>query len=282
MNMTQTNSTVKRPVMQYYGGKWRLAKWIISHFPKHHLYCEVFGGAASVLMRKEPSVVEVYNDIDSSVVNLFRVLRDPDKAAELQRLLELTPYSREELRLCLEPSSNDVESARRLLVKVNQSIGHNLKPRNPEWRIGSANACRVCGWVNYTDNMALFTERLRNVHIENSTWQKMFELYDSPSTLFYLDPPYVASTRHKGSHDNKYKHELTDSDHVEFCHAACKLQGMAVISGYDCEIYRDILADWKTETLVTRSRSNKPKTETLWINRACQEALERGLLFTEP
>jgi DNA adenine methylase len=268
--------------MQYYGGKWRLAKWIISHFPKHHLYCEVFGGAASVLMQKEPSAVEVYNDIDSSVVNLFRVLRDPEKAADLKRLVELTPYSREELRLCLEHSSNDVENARRLLVRVNQSIGYEPQTNTAHWRNKYTKRDHVDTWRTYTDYIPLFTERLRAVQLENLTWQKMFDLYDSPSTLFYLDPPYVPSTRTKGSHDNAYAHELTDSDHVEFCKAACNLQGMAVISGYDCEIYQDILTDWKTETLVTTSRSNKPRTETLWINRACQEGLERNSLFTEP
>ncbi len=76
-----------RPVIRYYGGKWRLAEWVIGHFPKHRCYVEAFGGAASVLMKKKPARAEVYNDMNGEVVNLFRVLRDVDQSEELRRLL---------------------------------------------------------------------------------------------------------------------------------------------------------------------------------------------------
>jgi DNA adenine methylase len=78
-----------RPVLRYHGGKWLLAPWIISHFGSHRVYVEPFGGAASVLMRKKHSPVEVYNDLWGTVVNVFRILRDPVQAAELARLLYL-------------------------------------------------------------------------------------------------------------------------------------------------------------------------------------------------
>ena len=83
-----------RPLLRYHGGKWLLAPWIISHFPAHRVYVEPFGGAASVLIRKERSYAEVYNDLDSEVVNLFRVLRaQPD---DLVHAIELTPFARDE------------------------------------------------------------------------------------------------------------------------------------------------------------------------------------------
>lgn len=85
----------RRPVLRYFGSKWRLAPWIISHFPKHHGYVEPFGGGCNLLLRKPPSKVEVYNDLDGDVVNFFRVLRE--KMPELLRAIELTPYSRQEM-----------------------------------------------------------------------------------------------------------------------------------------------------------------------------------------
>jgi hypothetical protein len=92
-------SALKRPPIRYHGSKWRLAPWIISHFPKHQAYVEFFGGGAAVLLRKTRSRVEVYNDLDVQVVNLFRVLRDRTSQAELIRLISLTPFSRDEFEL---------------------------------------------------------------------------------------------------------------------------------------------------------------------------------------
>src|SRR5690606_16389589 len=103
----------------------------IPHFPPHHTYVEPFGGAANVLLNKPPSPVEVYNDIDSNLVTIFRVLRDhPD---ELRRALELTPYSREEYVRCLGPlyGLDYVEKARRLIVRYRQTfrgIGQKATP----------------------------------------------------------------------------------------------------------------------------------------------------------
>jgi DNA adenine methylase len=91
---------IKRPILRYHGGKWLLAKWIISHFPKHKIYVEAFGGGGSVLMQKEKSYAEVYNDKWDIVVNVFQVLRDPVAALELERRIRLTPYSRTEFDHC--------------------------------------------------------------------------------------------------------------------------------------------------------------------------------------
>src|SRR3990172_7088785 len=100
-----------RPALRYFGGKWRLAPWIVSHFPAHRIYVEPFGGGASVLIRKPRSYGEIYNDIDSHVVNVFRVLRDPQTADELEQLLRLTPFARDEFVLAREPSLDPVEDA---------------------------------------------------------------------------------------------------------------------------------------------------------------------------
>lgn len=109
--------TVERPVLRWHGGKWILAPWIISHFPKHRIYTEVFGGAASVLMRKNRSYAEVYNDIEGEVVNLFRILRDERAAGRLKEVLELTPFARDEWELSYKPTEDVIEQARRTVIR---------------------------------------------------------------------------------------------------------------------------------------------------------------------
>lgn len=114
MEMTGPDK-VTRPLLRYFGAKWRLASWIISHFPDHQLYCEPFGGSAGVLLRKPISSFEVYNDLDGDVVNFFRCLRDHPK--ELQRLIDLTPYSREEYEAAFQSRGGEpLERARRYFV----------------------------------------------------------------------------------------------------------------------------------------------------------------------
>ena len=114
-----------RPVLRWHGGKWRLAPWIISHFPPHRIYTEVYGGAASVLMRKPRCYSEIYNDLDGEVVNLFRVLRDEVSAEKLQNALRLTPFAREEFNLAYSPTDDSIERARRLTVVCFLVFGYN-------------------------------------------------------------------------------------------------------------------------------------------------------------
>ena len=123
-------TTLSRPALRYYDGKWRLADWILGYLPAHVCYVEPFGGAASVLLRKPPSELEVYNDLDSGVVNFFRVLRERDEGtslarctqsaqcimvvpSDLLRAIQLTPFAREEHRLSHEPCEDALERARR-------------------------------------------------------------------------------------------------------------------------------------------------------------------------
>lgn len=104
---------VRRPVLRYHGGKFRLAPEIIKLFPEHRVYTEVFGGGGSVLMLKPRCYSEIYNDRDGEVVNVFRVLQDTRKAARLWALLQVTPFARDEFLLSYKHSRSDVERARR-------------------------------------------------------------------------------------------------------------------------------------------------------------------------
>ena len=120
-----------RPALRWHGGKWRLAPWIIGHFPPHRIYVEPYGGAGSVLLRKARAYAEVYNDLDDWVVGLFRVLRDPAQAAQLVRALRLTPFARAEFDAAVEPSADAVEMARRLCVRSFMGFGSNAHSSSP-------------------------------------------------------------------------------------------------------------------------------------------------------
>lgn len=125
----------KRPIMRYPGGKFALAKKIVSLMPSHACYVELFGGAASVLMQKTRSQGEVYNDMDGNIVNVFRVLRDPIQAEKLKRLLKLTPFAYEEYLLAYEPSTDPIENARRIIYRSYAGIGSDsIHRRNAGFR----------------------------------------------------------------------------------------------------------------------------------------------------
>ena len=112
-----------RPVLRYHGGKWKLAPWIIDHFPPHNIYVEPFGGAASILMRKSRSCGEVYNDIDGDVVNIFRVLQDPEKANELSKRVSLTAFARAEFRAAYGKPSDEIDAAHKMIVRSFMGFG---------------------------------------------------------------------------------------------------------------------------------------------------------------
>ncbi|WP_420796979.1 DNA adenine methylase [Ectothiorhodospira variabilis] len=178
---------MKRPALRYHGGKWRLAPWIIRHFPRHRIYVEPFGGAASVLMQKPPSPVEVLNDLNGRIVSAFRVLRDPESAQRLSGLLALTPYAEAEYRACKAPASDPVEDARRLITLSYQAHGSTGASggKATGWRRGDrgGRSTSARDWASLPDEVMQWCERLRGVFIEQSDALGIIERYDSPETF---------------------------------------------------------------------------------------------------
>jgi DNA adenine methylase len=267
-------------VLRYHGGKWRLADWIVAHLPPHHCYVEPFGGAASVLMRKPRSAVEVYNDLDASVVSLFRVLRDPVTAEQLRAALELTPYSRAEFVLAWEPSEDPVEDARRLLVRSSQSIGAKKRCSRNGWRAGPTHGSPVNMWTGWPSHVPSFVARLREVLIEQQPAAAVVAQFDSPATLFYVDPPYVLKTR-AWDHRKIYAHELTDAEHAELLTQLLAVRGMVLVSGYRSPLYDEFLAGWRRVDVNARAQGNRPRVESLWISPAADALLRQPALALE-
>src|SRR6185437_7892632 len=185
----------------WYGGKFSHLEWLLPLLPVCHHYCEAFAGSAAILLNRDPSPVETYNDLDGEVVNFFRVLRD--KKERLVEAIGLTPFSREEFaRACtLDPKVSDFERARRFYVRARQvrtglaqtaSIGRWANCMNTS-RQGMSGV--ISRWLGAVEDLPLIATRLLRVQIENRPAADVIKLYDSKDTLFYCDPPYVHETR---------------------------------------------------------------------------------------
>lgn len=192
-------SKLRSPI-RYFGGKGNMTSKLLKLMPPHHTYVEVFGGGASLLFAKPPSPVEVYNDIDSDLVNLFRVLRDTDKFDRFYRLAALTPYSREEYYFCrdtYEQVEDDVERAYRFFVVARMSFSGD---RKGGWKLSvTADKGRMAGtcsgWLSTIEGLPQVAARLMRVQVEHYDFRLIFKIYDTPDTLFYCDPPYLPETR---------------------------------------------------------------------------------------
>lgn len=272
---------ITRPVLKYQGGKFRIRDWIISFFPTHKIYVESFGGVASVLLQKKRSLTEIYNDINGNIVNLFRVLRDKEKAKELKRLIELTPWSRQEYydtNIFLK-SDNEIERARALIVRAFMGIaagsairslnGFCTKIDNDSFMQNQTKA-----WATYPEQIALFCERLQNVTIENRPAIEVIQQYDTDQTLHYVDPPYVIDLWN-GTDKNTYSKVLDNLEHEQLLNLLREVKGFVVLSGYDNELYNDILHDWHKESKETRNQTNDKRLETVWISQRTLDALNR-------
>jgi DNA adenine methylase len=269
---------VTRPALRYHGGKWRLANWIVSHFPAHRTYVEPFGGAASVLLRKPRSYAEVYNDLDSDVVGLFRVLRSA-RAGELIHALRMTPFAREEFEGAYEPSDDPVERARRLVIR--SFMGFGSDGFNRAVRTGFRANVRRSGstpaadWTSTPDALQSVADRFSGVVIENRPALEVLRHHDAPDTMHYVDPPYLPTTRSQksrcsGARYHAYVHEMDAAGHAEMLNVLNGLSGAVVVSGYPSPLYDEALAEWRRVECAAMADGARPRVEVLWLNAAAQ------------
>lgn len=257
----------------WFGSKSRLVKEIVAHFPPHQTYVDVFGGSGAVLLGKKPAKVEVYNDLNSKMAALFRVLSDREKTRELVRRLELTPYSRETFQLAraaVEIEQDEIELAKLMIVVQRQSHGGLAK----QWSYcvdapAGGYSASVRKFHTGIERLPAVQDRMRKVQVENLCFSDLLPRYDRENTLFYLDPPYVPDTRINGS----YEKEMSIDDHRQLVSLLLSLKGMSVLSGYRTPVYAPLEeAGWKVveiETFASTSKHRTPRTECLWISPNC-------------
>lgn len=271
-----------RPVARWHGGKWRLAPWIIENMPPHRTYVEPYCGAASVLMRKPRSRVEVLNDSYERIVNAFRVIREHPR--ELEFALRHTPYAEVEYHRALEVSPDPLEDARRLLVVGQQARGSSgscNNGRHSGWRRGvrpkgehSAN-----GWSRIWQQVEAWAERLRDVYLECCPALDLVRRWDAPDTVFYVDPPYLWSTRSSSSRDSAYgDREMSDKEHEELAEVLSGCTGMVVLSGYRSALYDSLFHGWRRVEREAFADGGAARTECLWISPNAEKSALGGQL----
>ena len=238
-----------KPPIAYYGGKTYHAPWILDVMKRYEfkIYVEPFGGSGAILFAKEPSPVEVYNDLYSDLVTFYRVLRNPKTCRDFIRFVENSPYSRELFYESKEALSNkrlsSVERAGHFYILVRQSFS-NLRTH---WSAaGKTIKTQARPYRNTIDRLPEIHARLRNVHIEHKDAIDCIKHYANPKSLIYCDPPYVFGTRVSPT---AYKHEYTDEQHTQLIETLLTVPGHKVLSGYESPIYAPLLeAGWTLET----------------------------------
>lgn len=268
MELPLIGESAKRPILRYHGGKWSIAPWVISHFPEHRSYIEPFGGAASVLIRKPRSKIEVYNDLDRELVTLFQILRDPSQVDILTRSLSLTPFSRAEFAAAYEPCADPLEASRRLVVRSFFGFGshsHNADNSNGFRWMPCKSYARE--WATLPLHLQLITERLQGVTLECQDARQIITQQDRADALFFIDPPYPLSARDCGS--KGYRHEMSDGEHRNLSYLLHGIKGKVIICGYPCDLYNDLYRHWRRvdRAAYAGGQSGRvDRTECLWLN----------------
>lgn len=267
-NITNTNKSKNnlRSPIKYFGSKFFMMKEIQAHFPKdirNLSFIEGFGGGASVLFSKEPYGVEIYNDLDENVYSLFKVISDKQLFSEFKNKLDVTPYSRE-LR---DEFKNDLKQEISLLDRAYKFFYVNRTSFNGCGGFASALDIRrnmnksVSDYLSMVDYLPEIHQRFSRIVIEHLDINALLKRYNKEDVFYYLDPPYVHSSRKSLA---RYNCEMTDEQHIEMLNIILNHKSKFLISGYKNDIYNILLENGWNEYSFKSPLSDS--IETLWWN----------------
>lgn len=254
-----------KTILKYPGSKWNLTDWIIGFFPEHHSYLEPFFGSGAVLFRKPRSHIETINDLDGNVINLFEWIKnDPEKLAHE---IYWTPYARQIYEDTYTAVPEDsLQKAVNFYICAQMGYGFRTNGERVGWKSdiqGRERAYAASDWCSLPERILEASERLRGVQIECRPALEVMRRFNHKKVLIYLDPPYMPGTRH----GKQYKCEMYDEDsHMELLNAAVQHKGPLLISGYDTDLYNDMLKSWHKEEVLCYTQSRSRKKEVLWMN----------------
>lgn len=261
----------------YYGGKFnKVGKFISQILPVHRHYIEPCGGMAGVLMQKEPSFCEVYNDIDDNLVTLFEVVRDPFMVKELSRRLDYTPYSKEEWKRCrstYQSEKEKVEKARKVYVLLSMGFLGSLGNKSFSFGGPKYQSSQARTFFNGLDSLPSIHRRIKNLVIDKQEALEVAKKWDTKDSCIYWDPPYLKETR-KTFKD--YAHEMTSEQHQNILDFVTSCKSKIIISSYPYSMYEEALEPngFHKIELETYSRGAKQmgddydsdRTECIWLN----------------
>lgn len=256
--MTQ-NTSIKSP-LAWLGGKSRLADRIIEMMPAHQTYCEVFAGAAWVLFKKPESKVEIINDINSELTNLYRCVKH--HLAEVVAQFRWMLIARDEFDRFLQTPADtltDIQRAARFFYIAKSSFGARIV--RPTFGIAATAAPRL-NLLRIEEELSEAHLRLARVFIENRPYDQVIERFDKPGTLFYIDPPYWNCENDYG------KGLFSREDFARLAVLLDAVKGQFILSLNDTPGVRETFANFRIQPVKTRytiSATSKQEASELLI-----------------
>lgn len=269
---------LRAPLLRIPGGRFRLAPWLLNFFPAHETYVEPFAGAASVLALKARAPVEILNDLDEQLINLFRVLQQPDQAAELRRRIAMTPFGRQALAEALDTPGAGVEAAANLVIRSWLGQGADAAVRvngRPAFR-DSVAARALSDWASFPDALTQIAERLRGVLIEHQDAEPLIRRVSDVDTLIFADPPHPLDrdgSREPTAHVHRC--EVTVDDHKRFADALLRSNGPVVFLAQRDPLFDHLYRGWHRHDF-DRLDDGERRTASVWLNPRCARSLSSG------
>jgi len=272
------------PPFGYFGSKNMIAFQLCENLPPHYCWVEAFCGSSALTLAKPPAPIEIINDIDNEIINVFKQLRNNHE--ELCRQIDLTPYASQELINARKTNEfeTELERARKFLVQSMMAVNGVFGAQKGGFSCSNSYSrnfkeARVNRWNNLPDRLSKVVERLKNVRVENRDAIELLEKFiNRPATLVYLDPPYL------GERTNGYTIDANDKEfHTKLLRTAIRAKCMVFISGYENSLYDKLLTPkkgWEKKMIETHTKDSKgtsfTRTEVVWMNKHYMKASKQN------
>lgn len=262
--------------IRYFGGKNVMGKRIVEYFPditSYKTYIEPFGGSGALFFKKEPSTIEIYNDLEENVYSLFKVLVDKELFAEFKQLCDLTPYSaqlREEYKKDLKSKELSLLDRAYRYFFINRCSINGTGGFSSSFLVRRKMSYSTSQYLGAVDKLTEVHQRLSRVIVHKMDAFKIIPKYDKKDVFFYMDPPYHQSTRG----NMRYDFDMGDGKQSEFIDMLLGLENARVLlSGYDNEEGDRLMENgWKKSSFTLARGGNTARvgtdsvTEVIWMN----------------